>query len=73
MTYANNEEDAIDLEDPIIDEDPKAETSGLGYDNREGDQYIYAMLGMRQGLIPVITPVIKRNILSPYLLHITNY
>ena len=36
----NNERDASALKDPIIEEDPKAESSGPDYDNRESDQYI---------------------------------
>ena len=28
------------LSDPISDDESKAESSGLGYDNREEDQYI---------------------------------
>ena len=36
----NNERDASALKDPIIEEDPKAESSGPDYYNREADQYI---------------------------------
>ena len=36
----NNERNAIELKDPIIEEDPKADPSGPDYENREEDQYI---------------------------------
>ena len=36
----NNERDKNELKEPIAEEDPKAESSGSDYDNREEDQYI---------------------------------
>ena len=71
----NNERDASALKDPIIEEDPKAESSGPDYNNREEDQYICHAGDETEKVIPTIIPIITNNSskykplsYSPYLL-----
>ena len=55
----NNERDKNELKEPIAEEDPKAESSGPDYNNREGDQYIRHAVDETEKVIPVIILIIK--------------
>ena len=64
---SDEEEDASDLKDPISDEDPEAESSGLDYDNRKENQYMPRWNSNVPN--PPFSPTIKPSSWWPHIVH----